>query len=449
MKKEDKWGIFLLKKLKLMSILKKDETTHLYVERIYPRQEKEQWFQIIWGRRILVVLILMLLTIAMWIYCSFQSPDSSLLKEGKYVERGEEEEMLEMQVTGEADGGSWQKNITLSVKERKFSQKERKELEDRARLYLEKTLPGENSSLSQVTKPLCFAEELPESEVKFSWSWEQEYIKDSGAIKKGNIPKEGVDTEIMAEAQCRNFSQKFYFPVHLQPPSYSEEELAIKEVKKELKELFKVEGEKEVVVLPQQVGNTKLTYQTTEEKNYTPVYFMLILFPMLPFLWKEMQKKKMAEREEQLLLDHPSIVNKTMLLLSAGLTVRKAVERMAMEYEEERKRGGPLRYAYEELCIVMQEMKDGVSEGTAMEHFGKRCRLLPYLRFSAVITQNVKKGAGGILEILEKESLEALEQRKEHALQRGEKASTKLLFPMLLMMGLVMGIIMIPAFLTM
>lgn len=94
-------------------------------------------------------------------------------------------------------------------------------------------------------------------------------------------------------------------------------------------------------------------------------------------------------------------------------------------------------------------MRDGMSEKKALERFGRRCRLLPYLRFSSVITQNLKKGSEGLLDILEKEAMEALEQRKERALQLGETAGTKLLFPMMLMLGLVMGIIMIPAFMTM
>lgn len=60
----------------------------------------------------------------------------------------------------------------------------------------------------------------------------------------------------------------------------------------------------------------------------------------------------------------------------------------------------------------------------------------------------MKKGAQGLLEILEKESLEALEQRKALALAQGEKMGTKLLFPMILMLGLVMAMIMVPAFMS-
>ena len=148
-------------------------------------------------------------------------------------------------------------------------------------------------------------------------------------------------------------------------------------------------------------------------------------------------------------MDYSELVNKFMLLLGAGLTIRKILERMSEEYERERKEGGVVRYVYEEICVVVQEMKDGVSEKEALEHFGRRCKILPYLRFTSILTQNLKKGAEGVLLILEKESMEAMEQRKERVLQLGEKAGTKLLFPMMLLFGIVMAIVMVPAFMTM
>ena len=108
-----------------------------------------------------------------------------------------------------------------------------------------------------------------------------------------------------------------------------------------------------------------------------------------------------------------------------------------------------LMYVYEELGVAMRQMHDGVSETKAVECFGRRCLLQQYLRFCSLITQNMKKGAEGMLAILETEAMDSLERRKEHALQLGEKAGTRLLFPMMLMLLIVMGIIMVPAFMTM
>ena len=150
-----------------------------------------------------------------------------------------------------------------------------------------------------------------------------------------------------------------------------------------------------------------------------------------------------------MLLDHPGFINKVMLLLGAGLTIRGAFERMSNEYEKQKEEDKNKRYIYEELCITVREMKDGVSETKAIESFGKRVRCMPYMRFASIISQNQKKGADGILNLLEKEAADSLEERKQTALRLGEIAGTKLLFPMIIMLGLVMGIIMVPAFMSM
>lgn len=50
--------------------------------------------------------------------------------------------------------------------------------------------------------------------------------------------------------------------------------------------------------------------------------------------------------------------------------------------------------------------------------------------------------------MLEKESVEAWEERKRKARVLGEAAATKLLVPMIMMLLVVMALIMIPAFLS-
>ena len=51
-------------------------------------------------------------------------------------------------------------------------------------------------------------------------------------------------------------------------------------------------------------------------------------------------------------------------------------------------------------------------------------------------------------EMLERESMEAWEERKRKARVLGEAAATKLLLPMMMMLVVVMAIVMIPAFLS-
>lgn len=450
MGKEDKAGILILEKLHLTELVNRDKATREYVEKLHPRGEREEILWAIWGRRILILSGFLLIAILVWVYCFCAVPEQGILKEGMYITRQPEDSDVKLLVKGKEGEEEWEKQISVNVKKREFSGKEKTALEKTVQNYVEKTLPGKNASLDEVTESLNFVKEIPGTEVVLNWIWEEEYIKESGALIQEKIPAEGVDTEIMLKAECRNWKKTYYFTVHLIPRVYSKEELAVQSVRRALKEALKEQASEEIVKLPEKVGDTIVAYQMEAgKKSYLPVYLIVGLIFLMPFVWREQQKKKIEQREEQMLLDHPGVVNKVMLLLSAGLTVRGAVERLSAEYERERRNGGPVRYVYEEICIMLQEMKDGVSESRAIERFGRRCRLLPYLRFSSVISQNLKKGSEGILDILEEESMEALEQRKERALQMGEKAGTKLLFPMMLMLGLVMGIIMVPAFMTM
>ena len=71
-----------------------------------------------------------------------------------------------------------------------------------------------------------------------------------------------------------------------------------------------------------------------------------------------------------------------------------------------------------------------------------------YKTFATLLIQNLQKGSRHMGEMLEKESVEAWDDRKRKAKVQGEAATTKLLFPMILMLGVVMAIVMLPACLS-
>lgn len=209
------------------------------------------------------------------------------------------------------------------------------------------------------------------------------------------------------------------------------------------------DGEQDVM-LPDMVSGNEVRYVNPEyKKDYNAFYLCLLVICLLPVLWRRERQDLLKEREDQLLLAYPELVNKVMLLLSAGLTVRGSLERICDEYRDRIQKGGERKYVYEEVCFSVQEMEHGMSETMALESFGKRCRLLPYLRFASMMNQNIRKGSEGLIQLLEVEAIEAFEKRKEQVKVMGETAGTKLLLPMILMLGVVMVIIVIPAFMTM
>ena len=147
-----------------------------------------------------------------------------------------------------------------------------------------------------------------------------------------------------------------------------------------------------------------------------------------------------------LVMDYPGLIMKFTLLVQAGMTVRKAFQKISLDYGRKRKRNP--RPAYEEIRIVCYEMESGVSESEAYRRFGERCGQAKYKTFATLLIQNLQKGSRQMADMLERESTEAWEERKRKARVLGEAAATKLLVPMIMMLIVVMAIVMIPAFMS-
>lgn len=65
------------------------------------------------------------------------------------------------------------------------------------------------------------------------------------------------------------------------------------------------------------------------------------------------------------------------------------------------------------------------------------------------MSQNLRKGTKGLVQLLRIDALQAFEERKTRARRLGEEAGTKLLLPMFLMLSVVLVIVVVPAFLSM
>jgi hypothetical protein len=92
-----------------------------------------------------------------------------------------------------------------------------------------------------------------------------------------------------------------------------------------------------------------------------------------------------------------------------------------------------------------REIQDGESERIAYQGFGERIGISSYRRLVRLLISNLQKGNRGLCEQLEQEAETAFGERRMLAKRLGEEAGTKLLFPMILMLGIVMVIVIVPA----
>ncbi len=452
-KKEDKnkrknthsIGSIFLKIKPVRELLFRQKQVKEYVSAMEPRARPETALTNLWEKRMGVLFVVAVATVLLWVICFTGDDKTGMLENGHYVRRPETEEAIELKVSGEGTEGRWEKLFSFDVSDRVFTPDEKIVIGNRVDHYVSEKILGKNMSKDHVTERLVFPKSVPGTEVELSWTVDEKYLRDNGTLIASHIPKGGVGTEVMLEAKWKNYKGVYHYDIHLDEPVISPEKLAAGEAKKEIKKAFKDQADDALVELP----SGYMYEEQKEGKSYLSVFAMLAVMFALPFLWREQIKRGISMREEQLMVDHPGFINKVMLLLGAGLTLRFAIERIAGEYERELEDGGSRHFVYEELCVTMQELKDGVTEAQAIENFGRRCRCMPYMRFSSVVTQNLRKGAEGLLMILEQEASDSLIERKQAALRKGEVAGTKLLFPMMVMLGLVMGIIMVPAFMSM
>ena len=93
-------------------------------------------------------------------------------------------------------------------------------------------------------------------------------------------------------------------------------------------------------------------------------------------------------------------------------------------------------------------MDSKATEAVSYENFGRRCDVQVYVRFGALLSQNLRKGTKGLTQLLKLEAIQAFEERKALAKRLGEEAGTKLWLPMFLMLAIVLIIVIIPAFLS-
>lgn len=342
--------------------------------------------------------------------------------------------------------------IEVEVQERAYTKDTYEAAVEKGRTYIESVLPGENLDLLQVEKPLVLPDTIPGTLLSVEWELDQEgIIQPDGTLdfEKLHVTQQRSVT-IKAMLRYDDYEEILTFSIVIKNKPKTSEEVLLEEWRERFQALEDVTRTETYQSLPETVGGEAVRYEPIREDNTKIMLFLLVL---IVFMVIYIQDQKLIDatkkREKQIILDYPEMINKFVLLLGAGMTVGATFERICNEYQKKREgREKELHYVYEEMILVLREIDNGVSQHRAYEHFGQRMRRMEYLKFSTLISQNLKKGNDTILELLQLEAVEAFERRKEYAKKQGEEAGTKLLFPMILMMVLVMGIIMIPAFMT-
>lgn len=374
------------------------------------------------------------------------------LKAG-YIARGaygQGEEKLDLVVEG-LDGQEKGLALDLTVGERRYTKEQASAAAEELENRLESMILGEEPSLSQVRTKLELVKQDDQTGFRIRWSSDHmDLLGTDGVVHGETVGEEGQVVNLRAEIyDGKENLRSVLLPVRILPPQLTPQERQREDLTQLILSREEQTRTEEGFYLPTEYEGGPITYRSRDGGER---YWLLLLGPVLAVLIRargiDAAKQMGKERERRLLLDHAEMLSKLQIFLGAGMTVRTAWERIVLDYQEMKSRGKGERPVYEEMLMTYHQMRSGTAEGKAYEEFGRRCKLQPYLKLAGLLEQNRKTGTKNLRYLLQIEMTDAFEQRKNLARRQGEEAATKLLIPLFLMLGVVMVIVVVPAFLT-
>lgn len=167
-------------------------------------------------------------------------------------------------------------------------------------------------------------------------------------------------------------------------------------------------------------------------------WFVGLMFAGLAYYYfGTVTKKKILKRSDELLHDFSEVVSKLALLTNAGMILHEAWREVAF---------AGTSTIYIEMQIAINEMNNGMSEADALYKFGSRCVIPEIKKFTSTIIQGITKGNRELTAMLQEQSKEVWQMKKQLVRREGEKAASKLLIPICIMFVGILIMILIPIF---
>lgn len=363
--------------------------------------------------------------------------------QGYFIEKNDiGGEQKEINLKTDIDGLKREKEIIIP--ERKYSEDEIAIHSKRVKEYISKHYLGKNKSEDKIKTNLNLMRKVNGSMIKISWiSSNEEVVSQKGKTDGRKILKP-QNVELTAVLKYESYKEKIKFNITVLPIKKSLKENIWIEWNEKFKNAVEETKSLKYLKLPDKVRGKTVKYGVDRYSRLWQVLMaMVVLFFIVPFVSESVSKSKVSEREKQLKLAYPEMIEKFVLLINAGLSIKSAWIRISDANDVNKVKKD---YLKEEMILTKRQMENGLSEEKAYEMFGRRTGLFIYMKFCTLLVQNLKKGNSDLIKILEYESTDIFSERKENAKILGEEASTRLLLPMMMMMVIIFAIILYAAF---
>lgn len=402
-------------------------------------REKCRDIYVVLIKRILAVLAgAVLLSLAVVIGSAASSTDVVLDRQGYGGE--EQPHSLETEIDGEKMG------FDVDVKPLVYTDDEISGVMDKGFNMIDNIYLGENQSADDVRTDLKLVERLDDLGLDVDWiSGEPDIVASDGKLVTDVCDPPKI-VQLTAVITYGEHSAERDYTVRVTGRKLTGQEKALNEIKESIDAIQNENKSAAHVRIPSEING----YKVNDMHSGSGWQWILLLGVVAAVCMYGSVKSKVRNmeksRREQLIGDYPELVDKLTLYIGAGVTVRGAFTRIVNNSEDRALAGDSGDSALvREIRYTLNEINSGIPESDAYYNMGHRINVPVYIKLMSLLSQNIKKGTKDILIMMSGEEQAALQTRKEIAKRRGEEAGTKLLFPMITLLGVVMVIVILPA----
>ena len=168
------------------------------------------------------------------------------------------------------------------------------------------------------------------------------------------------------------------------------------------------------------------------------VYLSIPLFVLIGYQYYDKEILNITEqRDDEVERDFADIISKLTLLINAGMIVSDAWAKVSETGDST---------IYKEMKNSVIDIQNGMSSEEAYMRFADRCMSTKIKKIMAAIIQNNSKGNSELVDYLLEQTSICWEDKKQYLKIQGEKASGKLLLPIVIMFVGIIIMIVVPIF---
>lgn len=168
------------------------------------------------------------------------------------------------------------------------------------------------------------------------------------------------------------------------------------------------------------------------------IYISIPAFLLIGYQYYDKQILNITEqRDDEIERDFADIISKLTLLINAGMIVSDAWVKVSETGNST---------IYKEMKNSVIDMQSGMSTEEAYMRFADRCMSTKIKKIMSAIIQNNSKGNSELVDYLLEQTTICWEEKKQYLRIQGEKASGKLLIPIMIMFVGIIIMVVVPIF---